>query len=61
VIEFAERTGQKLKHPQTGHFLAHYRPVSVTYWVEYAPSGDNEFTVYNAYSHRMVIAEGGKS
>ena len=57
VIEYAERTGRKLLNPATGRLLAHYKPTAVTYWVEYAAQGD-AFAVYNAYSHRMEIAEG---
>jgi len=55
VIEYAERTGNKLVNQNTGRFLAYFKPVSVTYWVEYAP-GEDGFRVYNAYSHRMEIA-----
>lgn len=58
VIEQAERTGRRLRDPGTGHLLAYYKPTAVTYWVEYAPEGEG-FAVYNAYSHRMEIAEGG--
>ena|SRR5579859_947947 len=54
VIEFAERTGRKLLYPETGHTLASYKPVSVTYWVEYSHDGQS-FVVYNAYSHRMEV------
>ena len=36
VIEWAESTGTKLVHRDTGHSLAHYRPGNVTYWVEYS-------------------------
>lgn len=57
VIEHAERTGRKLLNPETGRFLAYFKPTAVTYWVEYSPEGD-AFTVHNAYSHRMEIAEG---
>jgi Fe-S oxidoreductase len=60
VIEYAERTGRKFIQPQTGHFLAHYKPVQVTYWVEYAPQADG-FAIFNAYSHRMEFNEGMKS
>jgi hypothetical protein len=61
VIDFAERTGRKLLDPDSGHFLAHYRPASVTYWVEYSPAGpENTFAIYNAYSHRMEVAEEAK-
>jgi Fe-S oxidoreductase len=56
VIAFAERTGRKLLNADTGRFLAHHRPASVTYWVEYLPEGDH-YTVFNAYSHRMEVAE----
>jgi glutamate synthase (NADPH/NADH) small chain len=60
VIAHAERTNGWLLNPQTGHRLAHYRPATVTYWVEYAPDGD-AYTVFNAYSHRMDVAEDNPS
>lgn len=60
VIAHAERTGQKLLSPQSGHLLAHFRPGAVTYWVEYAPAPDG-YTVFNAYSHRMDVGEGKRS
>jgi glutamate synthase (NADPH) small chain len=56
VIDWAEKTGNKLLKRESGHFLAHYAPTTVTYWVEYSPAG-NGFVVYNAYSHRMEIVE----
>jgi hypothetical protein len=56
VIEYAERTGRKLLQPKTGHFLAHYRPNKVTYWVEYSPQ-EEKFVIHNAYSHRMEVIE----
>jgi glutamate synthase (NADPH/NADH) small chain len=56
VIHQAEKTGNKLAVPATGRFIAHYRPSLVTYWVEYAPEGD-EYEIFNAYSHRMQIVE----
>ncbi|MGC7872017.1 pyridine nucleotide-disulfide oxidoreductase/dicluster-binding protein [Desulfosporosinus sp. SYSU MS00001] len=57
VIEYAERTGRKFVNPDNGRSLAHYRPLRVTYWVEYEPHNQG-FIVYNAYSHRMEIVEG---
>jgi Fe-S oxidoreductase len=57
VIEYAERTGSKFINPDNGHCLAHYRPLRVTYWVEYQPQ-DQGFAVHNVYSHRMKIVEG---
>jgi NADPH-dependent glutamate synthase beta subunit-like oxidoreductase len=56
VIDSAERTGCKLLKRDDNHFVAHYKPASVTYWVEYSLSGDG-FIIYNAYSHRMEIEE----
>ncbi len=59
VIEHAERTGYRLLNRETGHVLAHFKPASVTYWVEYTqtPAG---FLVHKAYSHRMEVEEGLK-
>ena len=57
VIEHAEKTGRRLLNPETGHFLAHFKPTVVTYWVEYTPEAE-AFRIHNAYSHRMEIAEG---
>ncbi|MFH0821196.1 MAG: amine oxidase, partial [Pseudomonadota bacterium] len=60
VIRWAELTGTKLQRKNTGHFLAHFRPGTVTYWVEYSPEDDG-FVVHNAYSHRMELLEELKS
>ncbi|MBK8021117.1 MAG: FAD-dependent oxidoreductase [Chloroflexi bacterium] len=54
VIEYAERTKRRLRSPKTGHFLAYYKPHTVTYWVEYLPQDDG-YVVFNAYSHRMDV------
>lgn len=56
VLDWAEKTGFKLVSRDSGHFLAHYTPTTVTYWVEYSPAKDG-FTIHNAYSHRMEIVE----
>ncbi len=56
VIYWAEKTGKKFVSSLTGHFLAHYAPASVTFWVEYSPA-DGGFVIHNAYSHRMEILE----
>ncbi|MCE5286230.1 MAG: (Fe-S)-binding protein, partial [Pelosinus sp.] len=55
VIAHAEATGDKLKDTETGHYIAYYKPVRVTYWVEYSPNEDG-FLVHNAYSHRLEIS-----
>jgi len=54
TIEHAEQTGDKIENPASRRFMASYRPVCVTYWVEYSPDGDG-FAVHNAYSHRMEV------
>ncbi|MDD2336911.1 MAG: heterodisulfide reductase-related iron-sulfur binding cluster [Geobacteraceae bacterium] len=54
VINYAEKTGKKLRNKETGNFLAYYQPENVTFWVEYSVDGDN-FRVHNAYCHRMKI------
>lgn len=56
VVAHAESTGNKLKNTETGHYLAYYQPLKVTYWVEYTPQEDG-FLVHNAYSHRLEITE----
>ena len=57
VIDFAEtEQNQASQQADRPHFLAHYKPAAVTYWVEYTPA-DGEFVVHNAYSHRMEISE----
>lgn len=58
VIEYAERTGKRMYNASTGHYLAYYKPTSVTYWVEYTPQ-ECAFLIHKAYSHRMEIGLGG--
>jgi Fe-S oxidoreductase len=55
VIAHAEATGEKIENAANGRWLATYRPVAVTYWVEYSPLGE-EFVVHNVYSHRMEVS-----
>jgi len=59
VIEHAERTGKRMLNTATNHYLAYYKPTSVTYWVEYTPQEDS-FLVHKAYSHRMEIGMGAQ-
>ncbi|MFZ7101147.1 MAG: pyridine nucleotide-disulfide oxidoreductase/dicluster-binding protein [Peptococcaceae bacterium] len=54
VIAYGERTGNRLKNTERNSYIAYFRPVSVTYWVEYSPQGES-FLVHNAYSHRLEI------
>ncbi len=56
VIFHAEQTGKHLINPDNNHCLASYKPVRVTYWVEYEPAGQGN-VIHNAYSHRMQLSE----
>jgi Fe-S oxidoreductase len=58
VLLHARETGKRFVHEESGRFLAAYRPVVVTYWVEYEETGSG-CLVHNAWSHRMRI-KGGK-
>ncbi|MDR1659657.1 MAG: FAD-dependent oxidoreductase [Desulfovibrio sp.] len=58
VIEYAERTGNKLLNTATGHFFAYFKPAYVTYWVEYT-SDEHGFTIHDAYCHRLEILDAG--
>ena len=58
VIEYAERTGKRMYNASNGHYLAYYKPNTVTYWVEYTPQ-EGAFLIHKAYSHRMEIGQGG--
>ena len=59
VIAHAEETADRLVHPETGRIRAAYKPVNVTFWVEYSTAEDG-FVVHNAYSHRMEVVGGGR-
>jgi Fe-S oxidoreductase len=60
AIENAEKNGSKFIHSGTGHTLGFYRPANITYWIEYL-SKEGEYTIFNAYSHRMEIGEKGSA
>lgn len=60
VIDYAERTGRRLLNRESGHYLAYFKPTSVTYWVEYLPES-GAFTIFNAYSHRMEVPGSGSA
>lgn len=60
VIEFAERTGQRMFNPTNQHYLAYHKPINVTFWVEYTPQEDGSYLIHKAYSHRMEIGTGAQ-
>ncbi|WP_264982493.1 pyridine nucleotide-disulfide oxidoreductase/dicluster-binding protein [Pseudodesulfovibrio portus] len=54
VLLHVGRGGQRFVHGETGHFLSAFRPVVVTYWVEFEER-DGGYYVHNTWSHRMHI------
>lgn len=54
TILHAEASGEKLIDPKSGHCIASYRRISMTYWVEYAEE-HGRYVLYRAYSHRMQV------
>ena len=54
VIRHAEISGERLFHPQTGHYKAAYASHNVTFWAEYSPAGE-VYVIHNAYAHRMEV------
>ncbi|PIE57349.1 MAG: hypothetical protein CSA33_08750 [Desulfobulbus propionicus] len=56
VIYHAHETGVSFINPENGHRLAKYRPVRVTYWVEYTEEGP-AYRIHTTYSHRMILPE----
>jgi hypothetical protein len=54
VIEYAERTGDKLYRPGTNFFLSKLRVKEAYFYVEYEPVGP-AYRVYTAYSHRFLL------
>ncbi len=58
TIQAAQESGKELENIETGHKLVHFRPVTVTYWVEYEKSEINKYLVHRVWSHRMRILGG---
>lgn len=57
VLLQAQETGTHLVNSNSGHCLASFRPLVVTYWVEYEKR-DTTYFVVNTWSHRMQIKRG---
>ena len=60
VIEHAQNSGNRLLHPETGHYKASFKPYKTTFWIEYTPLADG-YEIHNAYAHRMEVVGGGHS
>ena len=56
VIDFCERTGRKIYHPEASSFSGYCEIGFMTCWVEYRDRSETgAFEILNAYSHRMKI------
>lgn len=59
VIHHAERTGDRLFHPATGHYKASHKPYKTTFWIEYTLRG-HQYEIHTAYAHRMEVVGTGQ-
>lgn len=59
TIQAAQESGKELVNNETGHKLVYFRPVTVTYWVEFEKNEQGGYLVHRVWSHRMQIL-GGK-
>ncbi len=57
VIDYAEKSGEKLYQMGKEVFLAKLRVKEVYFYVEYSPV-EGGFLIHTAYSHRFLIEEG---
>ena len=55
VLLHAEDAGAQFYNTNTGHSLASLRPRQITFWVEYRKETDGSYSIYDAYSHRLVV------
>lgn len=54
VVTHVEETGESLFNSETERHVASFRPVTVTYWMEYTKD-ENGYCIHNVWSHRMQI------
>jgi hypothetical protein len=57
VIEYAEKTGDKLYQQDNDRFLAKLKMNTVYFYAEYSPV-EGGYQIHNTYSHRFTL-EGG--
>jgi hypothetical protein len=56
VIDYAEKTGEKLYKKDSNVFLAKLHVQEVYFYVEYSPV-EKGYRIHTAYSHRFIIEE----
>lgn len=56
VLDFCQRTGRKIYHPEKGSYSGYRESGHMTYWLEYKEiSEEGSYELVNAYAHRMKI------
>jgi hypothetical protein len=54
VIEYAEKTGDKLYREGSDHLMAKFKDNTVYFYAEYSPI-EGGYRIYNTYSHRFTL------
>ena len=54
VIQYAEKSGEKVYREDSDHFMAKYKANTVYFYAEYAPIEEG-YRIYNTYSHRFTL------
>ncbi|HWQ78909.1 MAG TPA: heterodisulfide reductase-related iron-sulfur binding cluster [Anaerovoracaceae bacterium] len=55
ALDFCERTGRRVFHPDRGTYGGYREIGHTTYWVEYRTPDGKNYELVNAYAHRMKI------
>ena len=57
VMDFYRETGEAVYDSESGLLIARNRVGNATFWVKFTCDGENSYTVYGAYSHRMNVVK----
>ena len=57
VMDFYRKTGEAVYDSESGLLIARNRVGIATFWVKFTCDGENSYTVYGAYSHRMNVVK----
>ena len=57
VMDFYRKTGEAVYDSESGLLIARNRVGNATFWVKFTCDGENSYTVYGAYSHRMNVVK----
>ncbi|WP_031485078.1 pyridine nucleotide-disulfide oxidoreductase/dicluster-binding protein [Maridesulfovibrio frigidus] len=55
TLKAMDTSGKVLENIETGLKLTYFRPVTVTYWIEYEQTAENSYLIHKVWSHRMRI------